>query len=287
MVREIIKIDEDICNGCGQCVPDCPEGALQMIDGKARLVSDFFCDGLGACVGRCPVGAIEVEKREAPPYDEKTVMEKNIMPKGKNTILAHLKHMKDHGANDFLEIALDSLRNSDLNDKDEILKEFRLSNVAPAGGCASGGCPGSAEREIKHKAETTFNGEVPSELQQWPVQMHLISPMSPAFSEADFLLAADCTAFALGGFHSELLKGKALGIACPKLDQGADIYIEKIKQLIDGAKINTLTVAIMQVPCCGGLLAIAQQAAAEAERKVPIKKMVVSVEGKILQESWV
>ena len=127
----------------------------------------------------------------------------------------------------------------------------------------------------------------PSHLTHWPIQLHLMSPMAPHYQGSDVLLAADCTAFTLGDFHRGYLQGKKLAIACPKLDEGLDVYREKIKALIDEAKINTLTVMIMQVPCCGGLLAVAQQGAGDAERKIPVKCVVVGLEGDILQEDWV
>jgi hypothetical protein len=130
-------------------------------------------------------------------------------------------------------------------------------------------------------------GKISSELRQWPVQMHLINPNAPYYQGADVLIAADCTAFSYGDFHREFLNDKSIAIACPKLDQGKEVYIEKIKTLIDGAKINTLTVAIMEVPCCGGLLALAQEGAKRASRKVPIKYIVIGVKGDILKEEWV
>lgn len=151
------------------------------------------------------------------------------------------------------------------------------------------GCPGS--RIIDRSKESASTGaataNAPSELRQWPVQMHLVSPSAPYFQGADVLLSADCVAFALGGFHANHLKGKALGIACPKLDENQDVYVEKVTGLIDEAKINTLTVMIMQVPCCRGLLAMAVEAARKAERSVPVKLQVVSLEGEILQDEWV
>jgi hypothetical protein len=150
------------------------------------------------------------------------------------------------------------------------------------------GCPGSRVMQFDAAdADTRPAGDVPSQLRQWPIQLHLVPPTAPYFKGADVLLAADCTAYALGGFHGEHLKGKALAIACPKLDSGQEEYVEKIRSLIDDAAINTLTVMIMQVPCCGGLLAMATKAAAAATRKVPIKSMVVSLQGEILKEEWV
>jgi hypothetical protein len=149
-------------------------------------------------------------------------------------------------------------------------------------------CPGSAMMDLRNvttddDAPTTA---APSQLRQWPIQMHLISPQAPYFQGADVLLAADCTAFALGAFHGEWLKGKSLAIACPKLDQGRDIYIEKIKALVEDAKINTLTVLIMQVPCCRGLVSLVTEALAQSSRKVPVKVAVVGLQGDILSEEW-
>jgi hypothetical protein len=151
------------------------------------------------------------------------------------------------------------------------------------------GCPGSKMQDFRPAATGTAveAGEVKSQLGQWPVQMHLISPTAPYFKGADVLLTADCVAYALGGFHPEYLKGKSIGIACPKLDEGQEEYVEKIKSWIDDAKINTLTVMIMQVPCCRGLLSLAQQAAQAATRKVPIKLIVVGIQGEIVEEGWV
>jgi hypothetical protein len=151
------------------------------------------------------------------------------------------------------------------------------------------GCPGSRTQDFRTTTASaeTPQGKVRSQLQQWPVQMHLISPTAPYFIGADVVLAADCVAYALGGFHPDYLKGKAIGIACPKLDSEQEIYVEKIKAWLDEAKINTLTVMIMQVPCCRGLLNLAQKAAELAERKVPIKAVVISPQGEVLTEEWV
>ncbi len=149
-------------------------------------------------------------------------------------------------------------------------------------------CPGSQtiDRSGERRAEQN-NVAVQSQLRQWPIQLHLVAPTAPYYQGADVLLSADCVAYALGGFHPEHLQGKSLAIACPKLDEGQDVYVQKIASMLDEAKINTLTVMIMQVPCCSGLLNIAQQAAAQASRKVPIKCVVVGLEGGILQEEWV
>lgn len=150
------------------------------------------------------------------------------------------------------------------------------------------GCPGSQTLDLRKTEEQTGGAmaAIPSQLRQWPVQLHLISPTAPYFQGADVLLSADCVAYAVGGFHPEYLKGKALAIACPKLDEGQEIYAKKISSWIDDARINSLTVLTMQVPCCSGLLHLALRAAQEAKRKVPIKHMVISLQGEVLREEW-
>lgn len=284
MKRKIIKIDSDLCTGCGLCIPNCPEGAIQLIDGKARLISDLFCDGLGACLGHCPEGAITVEEREAAPYDEPQVME-NIIKAGPNTIKAHLEHLRDHGQKEFLAQAVQVLRQKGIANP---LETIPAPNPAGPSG-HGGGCPGSRMMSFgKQTGEPAADpGTRPSQLTHWPIQLHLLSPVAPHYQGADVLLAADCTAFALGDFHKDYLKGKALAIACPKLDEGQETYVEKIRMMIDEAKINTLTVVIMQVPCCSGLLRLAKQAASRAARKVPVKCVTVGLQGNILGEEWV
>jgi ferredoxin len=285
MKRKIINIDAEKCNGCGLCIPNCPEGALQMIDGKARLISDLFCDGLGACIGHCPEGAITIEEREAEPYDEKKVMG-NIIKQGPNVIKAHLEHLKDHGEKEFLKQAIEALKEKNIEipegiiDKEEKGPEHKHF----------AGCPGARVMDFSEgegPAGGSEEGERSSQLRQWPVQLHLVPPTAPYFQGADVVLAADCTAYALADFHKDHLKGKALAIACPKLDSEQEIYKEKIIAMIDEAKINTLTVMIMEVPCCYGLLALAKEAAVRAKRKVPIKAVTVGIKGGILSEEWV
>ncbi|MEI7596717.1 MAG: 4Fe-4S binding protein [Bacteroidota bacterium] len=285
MKRTIIKIDEDKCTGCGNCVTGCHEGALQIIDGKARMISDLFCDGLGACIGECPVDAIELIEREAEPYDEIKVMDL-ISPKGENTVIAHLKHLKDHNEIELFNQGINYIKQHNLPINISSLMETKTPQHDPKDHQC--GCPGSAAKEFK-KTESTSTSAVdaPSELQQWPVQLHLLSPMAGYFKSADVLLAADCLAFSMGNFHSKLLKGKTLAIACPKLDSNQESYIEKLKAMIDDSKINTLTVAIMEVPCCGGLTRLAKLAAAQATRKIPIKEIVVSLQGEVLREEWI
>lgn len=275
MERQIIWIDEDKCDGCGQCCSGCPEGALQMIDGKARLVSEITCDGLGACIGVCPQDAILVEIREAAPYDERATLNQ-LLPKGLNTVKAHLRHLQEHGQTTFLNQALAYLQQLNVT-----LPDFKEPSMESP-------CPGSVPQDPS-KATSGPVSAPPAEshLEHWPVQLHLINPMNPVFREADLLLTADCCAFALPDFNQRYLPGKKLTIACPKLDQGQEAYLEKLRTLIDHANINTLTVMVMEVPCCSGLLRMAQQAVQLAERKVPIKAMIVGVDGSLKKQAWV
>lgn len=277
MKRKIIKIDENKCTGCGLCIPNCPEGALQMIDGKARLISDLFCDGLGACIGHCPEGAITIEEREAEPYNEKKVME-NIVKAGPNTIKAHLQHLKDHGETGFYNEALAYLRENNI----EIPAGETPSDNLPCG------CPGTAVQDFsQEECCSHLDTEQPSALRQWPVQLRLVPPNAPYFRGRDVVLAADCVAYALGNFHAKYLRDKSIAIACPKLDQDLERYVQKITALIDEAQINTLTVMIMEVPCCAGLLQVAKAGAAQAKRKIPLKLIVVGIKGDIIKEEWV
>jgi NAD-dependent dihydropyrimidine dehydrogenase PreA subunit len=286
MQRDIIRIDEDLCNGCGDCVPGCAEGALQIIDGKARLVSDLMCDGLGACIGQCPVGAISIERREAEPYDEDKVMAE-LVGKGRNTVVAHLRHLKDHGQSQLLAQGIAALRSRQANlgfDLDQALAELepKPKPVAPAH--AGGSCPGSRTMSfVKPVLQVGDGPSVPSALRQWPIQLHLVNPMAPYYQGSDLLVAADCVAFSVGDFHSRHLSGKSLAIACPKLDTRLETYVDKFRQLIEQAQVKSITVMIMEVPCCGGLLQMVRQAADQANRPVPITLQIVSLQGEILR----
>ncbi len=299
MKREIIKIDEDKCNGCGLCIPNCHEGALQIIDGKARLISDLMCDGLGACIGHCPEDAITLEVREAEPYNETLVM-KEMMPKGKNTVIAHLRHLKDYGEMQFLKEGVGYLldnRESAPFDVDEVLEAVhnhipeKVSKATVTGqeGCGgtSQGCPGSSATVIGRDMGNSGPSGAVSELRQWPVQLHLINPSAGYFQNADLLISADCVPFAMGNFHADHLKGKSVAIACPKLDSNIDIYIGKIEALIESARVNIITVMMMEVPCCGGLLKIVKAGVEKATRKVPVKLIVVNIDGTIGKEEWI
>ena len=217
MQRQIIKIDEDKCNGCGACIPNCPEGAIQMIDDKARLISDLFCDGLGACIGKCPQNAITTEVREAEPYNERKVMLENIIPKGTNTIKAHLKHLKGMVKQSYYKKLLRYWKEQNL--------KVNINDFEDKLPC---GCPGTMAKTLTKKVSSSkFSGKIESELRQWPIQLKLINPNASYLDNANLLIAADCTAFAHGDFHREYIKDRITIIFCPKLDQNLDTYTDK------------------------------------------------------------
>ncbi len=277
MLRKIIKINEEKCDGCGNCVPECHEGALQIIDGKARLISDLFCDGLGACLGNCPTGALTVEEREAEPYDEMKVM-KYIASGGANVIKAHLEHLRDHQESEYLTLALEYLRNNEIKNP--------LSSNELEGNKSHCSCPGSQEMSIENIDDSEDgNDSRVSHLRQWPIQFHLVSPQAAYYRNSDFLLAADCCGFVYPDFHKDFLKGKSLAIACPKLDSNKQVYLEKLVAMINESNLKSITVLIMQVPCCGGLVHLVQQAIYISKSNIKVTVTVLSHTGKNLQIS--
>ncbi len=233
VLRNIVRIDQEKCNGCGLCVTACAEGAIQLINGKAKLVSEVYCDGLGACLGHCPQGAITIEQREAAAFDEKATH-------------AHLQ------------------------------KQKAAAETPPLG------CPGM--KMIKRKpiaSAPEAAGPVPSQLGQWPVQLKLVSPMAPYFAGADLMLVADCVPFAMGDFHPSLLKGHAIAVGCPKLDD-REYYVQKVSQILQVNEIGSLTVVRMEVPCCSGLTQIARAAIAQSGKSMPFEEVTISLDGRIL-----
>jgi len=274
MLRKIVKINEDKCDGCGDCIPNCHEGALQIIDGKARLISDLFCDGLGACLGFCHAGAISIEEREAEPYDEKKVME-YIVKGGPNVIKAHLEHLIDHNETLFYNQAIDFLNSTGIPIPPH--KKEKREDSAPC--CTSG-----IEISPEQPETLSESGQRQSHLTHWPIQLHLISPMASQYRNSDLLIAADCVGFSYPDFHKDFLKGKSLVIACPKLDSNKEVYLSKLISLVDDAEIKSISVLIMQVPCCGGIVKLAQQALNFTKREVPLFMTMIGIQGEILAQ---
>ena len=259
--RNIIKINEELCNGCGLCAKGCHEGALQIIDGKARLISELYCDGLGACIGDCPMNAISVEEKEVEAYDEIAVI-KRIIPKGAKVLEAHLQHLKNHGEMNLLQQGIQYLKDNDIPVPDMTLTQTQ--NIV------------SSSLSLSSSMSSSKSLSLSSSI-NWPVQLHLINPQSGVFNNADLLLVADCVAYANPKLYSELLIGKKLAIACPKLDVNKESYVNKLIQMIDDSKINSLTIAIMEVPCCGGLIRLVEMAMEKSQRKIQMNKIVVKI----------
>ena len=245
--RKIVKIDEDKCDGCGLCVPSCAEGALQIIDGKARLVSEIYCDGLGACLGECPQDAISIEERVAPEYDEVATEE--------HLVEQHQRHHENH--------------------------DLHLPQAAPPPEAnLACGCPGSAMQQFESPAEDAAATHQPSRLTQWPVQLTLVPPTAPFLAGADVLLTGDCVAYASGGFHQDFLKDHALLLACPKLDDW-EAHLAKLTEVVKQSALKSITVMRMEVPCCGGLTQMAQRAIEASVQRVPLAEMVIGIRGDI------
>jgi NAD-dependent dihydropyrimidine dehydrogenase PreA subunit len=271
MKRKIINIIEDKCNGCGLCVPNCPEGAIQIIDGKARLISDIFCDGLGACIGNCPENAIVIEEREAEEYNEKKVMA-NIVKQGTNTVKAHLKHLHEHGESKYLGEALDFLKSVNFE-----IPEYKEEK-------ANSGCPGSRMMNLNKKTsnEATSGVMLTSELNQWPIQLQLLNPNAPYFDDADILVAADCVPFTYPDFHRKFLKNKILVVFCPKLDKVIDSYIDKLAEIFKNHRIKSITIVHMEVPCCSGTNMVIEKALEKAGKNIIMKDYTISLNGEII-----
>ncbi|MFA4876547.1 MAG: 4Fe-4S binding protein [Methanoregula sp.] len=296
MKRKIISIDEAKCTGCGRCIPDCPEGALQLIDGKARLVSDLFCDGLGACIGTCPEGAITVIEREAVPYNEYAVMEV-IVRQGMPVIKAHLEHLASHGQLSLYNQAIEYLIEKSIPIPDH--KPPEKTPASPQSGrtgegvCHAGpheahpfaACPGSAARSIPRERgfgpRQPSGGKSGSMLRQWPIQLALLNPSAPYFDNADLLISADCVPFAYAGFHEEFLQGRILIMFCPKLDGDLEAYINKLAEIFRKHTIRSITIVHMEVPCCGGVRFVVEKALEKFGIPIPVAEKTITIDGKV------
>ena len=252
VIRKIIKIDEDLCNGCGNCVPACAEGALEIIDGKARVIADIYCDGLGACLGECPTGALTIEERKADEFDEHAV-EKMLAEK---------------------------------DGKEKKQQEHRVLPMA-AGGCPSARMMQSFEPAAAKTAAPAAAGEAAeSALSHWPVQIMLVPATAPFLKGADLLVLADCVPVAFPTLHRDFLQGKRVMIGCPKFDN-TQAYIEKFAQICQQSGICSITSVVMEVPCCSALPVIVKKGMERSGVEIPMEEVVISVRGKILQRRQV
>lgn len=243
MIRKIVKIDEDKCNGCGDCVTACHEGAIELVDNKAKLVSDIYCDGLGDCLLGCPTGAISIIERESLPYDDDAVQER--MKEMKNNNTEAKKDLK--GCPGTVNRIIERPENK--------LAKMQL--------------------KVKEKSEDNL-----SQLQQWPVQLKLVNSSAPYLKNANLLVAADCTAFAYGSFHNDFIKGRIVVAGCPKLDD-VNFYKEKIQEIIEKNNLKSITVVRMEVPCCGGIVAAAKKALLDSKTIVQYNEVIIGVNGEI------
>lgn len=254
--RKIIRIDEGLCDGCGSCIPACPEQALQIVETsrgpKARLFKELYCDGLGACLGNCPRNALKLIDQEAEPYDEEATTA-HI----KNLLAIHIKHQKGRSAG-----------------------RPRPPVAAPTS--RARGCPGVATAQWDGgEPQAGQRIRLASELRQWPVQIHLVPVAAPFLRNADIVLITDCVPFAYANLHEDILKGKAVLVGCPKLDD-TGVYVEKIARIIDEAKPKSISVVRMEVPCCSGLSRIVEEAKKRAKSDVLVDEVVISTKGEIL-----
>ena len=240
--RKIIKIDEELCDGCGECVPSCAEGAIEIVDGKARLVAEKYCDGLGACLGECPNGALTVVEQEAEEFDEEAV-EEYLSSKA----------------------------------QDESPEEATM-----ACGCPSAQIKAFAPSASFQEAnEPALQVSAVSALSHWPVQIRLVPPTAPFLKGADLLVAADCTPVAYSNFHQDFLKGKAVMVGCPKFDEIQD-YTQRFADIFNTADIKSITVVVMEVPCCQSLPIIVEKGIEMAGKRIPMEKVVISARGDVL-----
>ena len=256
--RQIIKIDEDKCNGCGQCISTCADGALALVYGKAKLVSEVYCDGLGACIGECPEGALTIIEREADEFD----------------VEAADQHLK--------ELSRETGPHPGPNPPAQ-----RPRRSAPHLHHPGLACPSASAMRLE-RGEKTDPGtqdaiELKSELGHWPVKLQLLGPRAPFLKGADLILTADCVPFAFPDFHRQLLRGKAVAIGCPKLDD-LEAHIERLAEILKHSEVNSLTVVHMEVPCCFGFLHAAKEALERSGANIPLRQVVISRHGDVIEQ---
>ena len=261
--RKIIEIDEKKCNGCGQCVAACAEGALELVNGKAKLVKDVYCDGLGACIGECPEGALKIIEREAGSFHRQ----------GRD---------RARGADD--EKAVESRKEGE-KPKSKGGKAPKTANPGGTGETLFCGCPSSTVMDLKTTKTPGpgTTGKVHSELSHWPIKLKLLPPEAPFLKGANLVLLADCSAAALPDLHPRLLRGRAIAMACPKFDD-LEGHINRLAAILEASHPKSMTVVIMEVPCCRGLLFAAEKAIELSGVKVPLNRMVIGRNGKIIEE---
>ena len=247
-MRNIIEIDEDLCNGCGECVPSCAEGAIRLVDGKARLMSEKYCDGLGACLGDCPTGALKIVQREADDFDEEAVAK-------------HIKPTVCRG-----------LTNREAPEPQHACPGSQIRRFTPA----------AAARIMDRDTAVATQEDSASALTHWPVQIRLVPPTAPFLQGADLLVSADCVPVSYANFHRDFLAGKVVLVGCPKFDD-VDLYVQRFTDMFTASDIRSVTVVVMQVPCCQGLPMIVQEGMRASGKHIPIEKVVITLQGEILR----
>jgi Fe-S-cluster-containing hydrogenase component 2 len=251
VLRKIIEIEQELCDGCGQCVPDCAEGALEIVDGKARMIAEKYCDGLGACLGTCPVGALQIVEREADDFDETAV--------------------------------------------EELLRQSKQEEIKIVAAQSSGGCPSaqffsfqaaSSCQTANKPVRGLQNVTAASGLSHWPVQIRLVPPNAPFLKNSDLLVAADCTPIAYPGFHDDFLKERTIMMGCPKFDD-AQGYVKKFVEVFKTADLKSVTILIMEVPCCSAMNTIIREALKQSNHQIPVEQVTISVKGTVKdRKSW-
>ena len=244
VLRKIVEIDDELCDGCGLCIPSCAEGALEIIDGKARIIADKLCDGLGACLGECPTGALKIIERESDEFDEEAVEE-------------HLEALKNQPQEDTSPVGCPSAS----------IQSFAPSATQPM-----------------HNKHAVVGAETESALSHWPVQITLVPPTAPFLKGADLLVLADCVPVAFPNLHTDFLKGRAVTMGCPKLDD-VDEYIHKFTDIFKTADIKSITSVVVEVPCCSGLPMIVKKGLELSGKKIPMEEVVISTRGMILERT--